>query len=138
MKTLIAVIAVSVFSNCFGQGSSDEIAVKECLINYLDGRTYGDSARLTSAFHPSATMKYIDFKTGEFKDTPITEYLKASVGKKMDRKTRIVSFDIFETSAQAKLEMDFGDFIVCDYLNLLKINGEWKIVSKVFSRKNKK
>ena len=27
--------------------------------------------------------------------------------------------------------------ILFDYMNMLKINGEWKIVSKIFSRQNK-
>jgi len=119
------------------QETLDEKNVRACLLDYLDGRTLGDSLRLTGAFHPSATMKFIDPKTGELKDTPIADYLKVSVGKRMERKTRIVSLDIFETAAQAKLECDFGNFLVIDYVSLLKIDNEWKIVSKIYSRRDK-
>lgn len=120
---------------------SEEAAVKETLMNYLEGGTNGDTVRLNKAFHPSASMKYVDYKTGEYKDVPIAEFLnraKANAGKKNDRKTKIVYTNISGTAAQARLEIDGGNFYFHDYMNLLKINGEWKIVGKVFWREDKK
>jgi len=40
-------------------------------------------------------------------------------------------------AAQAKIKIETGSVIMNDYMNLLKINGEWKIVSKIFSRSDK-
>lgn len=122
------------------QSSPEEAAVRETLMNYLDGGTNGDTVRLNKAFHKSATMKYIDNKTGEFRDVPIADYLnraKANAGKKSDRKTKIVYTTISGTAAQARLEIDGGTFYFHDYMNLLKINGEWKIVGKIFWREDK-
>lgn len=122
------------------QSSPEEVAVNETLMNYLDGGTYGDTVRLMKAFHPSASMKYIDNKTGEFRDVPIADYLnraKANAGKTNNRKTKIVYTTISGTAAQARLEIDGGTYIFHDYMNLLKINGEWKIVGKVFWREEK-
>lgn len=110
------------------------------MLNYLEGGTNGDTTRLIAAFHPSASMKFVDNKTGEFKDIPIATYLdgaRKSAGKKSDRKTKILSYDIDGTAAQAKVEIDFGTGMFHDYFNLLKINGEWKIVSKIFYRIDK-
>ena len=90
------------------QSSPDEAAVRETLMNYLDGGTNGDTVKLNKAFHKSATMKYIDNKTGEFRDVPIADYLnraKANAGKKSDRKTKIVYTTISGTAAQARLEI---------------------------------
>lgn len=123
------------------QESSDETAVKETLMNYLDGGTYGDTVRLNKAFHRSATMKYTDNKTGEFRDVPIADYLnraKANAGKVSNRKTKIVSTSVAGTAAHAKVEIDGGTYVFHDYMNLLKINGEWKIVSKIFWREERK
>jgi protease I len=120
---------------------SDEEAVTETLMNYLDGGTNGDTVKLNKAFHLSASMRYIDNKTGEYKDVPIREFLnraKANAGKKSDRKTKIVYTNISGTAAQARLEIDGGTYKFHDYMNLLKINGEWKIVSKIFWREDKK
>lgn len=122
------------------QESPDEAAVKATLMNYLEGGTQGDTVKMNKAFHLSASMKYVDYKTGEYKDVPIREFLnrvKANAGKANNRKTKIVYTNIAGTAAQARLEIDGGTFYFHDYMNLLKINGEWKIVSKIFWREDK-
>jgi hypothetical protein len=122
------------------QQNSDEAAVRETLMNYLDGGTYGDTVKLNKAFHASASMKYIDNKTGEYKDVPIADFLnrlKANAGKKNDRKTEIVYVTITGTAAQARLKIEGATYFFHDYMNLLKINSEWKIVSKIFWREDK-
>ncbi|HYF31187.1 MAG TPA: nuclear transport factor 2 family protein [Chitinophagaceae bacterium] len=114
---------------------AEEAAVRECLQNYMSGQ--GD--RVEKAFHPSASMKYIDAQTNEFKDVPIAEFIarvKANTSRP-DRKIEIVSLNIEGTAAQAKIKIESGNAILYDYMNLLKINGEWKIVSKIFSRQIK-
>ena len=114
---------------------SDEAGVKACLENYMSGQ--GD--RVEKAFHPSATMKYIDAQSSEFKDVPIADYIarvKGNTGP-LNRKIEIVSMNIEGTAAHAKIKIEMEKVILYDYMNLLKINGEWKIVSKIFSRQNK-
>jgi hypothetical protein len=128
------------FSVALAQKSDLEL-VKETLQNYLDGGTYGDTAKMAKVFHPTAFMKFVDIKTGEFRDVPIAKYLengKANAGKKIDRTTKVLNIDITGTAAQAKLELDMPNTKLTDYFNLLKINGEWKVVSKIFAREDKK
>ena len=128
------------FSVAFAQKSDLEL-VKETVQNYLDGGTYGDTAKMARVFHPTAFLKFVDVKTGEFRDVPIAKYLeggRANAGKKIDRTTKIVSIDITGTAAQAKLELDMPNVKLTDYFNLLKINGEWRVVSKIFAREDKK
>ena len=45
------------------------------------------------------------------------------------------SVDLAGTCAVAKVESDFGDYGFVDYLSLLKIDGRWVIVNKVFVRR---
>lgn len=128
------------FSVALAQKSDLEL-VKETVQNYLDGGTYGDTAKMAKVFHPSAFMKFVDVKTGEFRDVPIAKYLeggKANAGKKIDRNTKILNIDITGTAAQAKIELDMPNTKLTDYFNLLKINGEWRVVSKIFAREDKK
>ena len=114
---------------------TDETAVKTCLEHYMSG----DGNRMEIAFHPSATMKYIDYKSGEFKDVPIAEFIARvkSNTTKTERRIEIVSVNIEGNAAQAKIKIETGKVFMYDYMNMLKINGEWKIVSKIFSRKDK-
>lgn len=128
------------FSVALAQKTDLEL-VKETVQNYLDGGTYGDTAKMAKVFHPTAFMKFVDVKTGEFRDVPIARYLengKANAGKKIDRTTKILNIDITGTAAQAKIELDMPTTKLTDYFNLLKINGEWKVVSKIFAREDKK
>jgi Putative lumazine-binding len=117
------------------QTNTEETAIRTCLEHYMSG----DGNRMEIAFHPSATMKYIDVTTGEFKDVPIAEFIarvKANTAKQ-DRKIEIVSINIEGSAASGKIKIETDKAIMYDYMNMLKINGEWKIVSKIFSRLNK-
>jgi hypothetical protein len=103
----------------------------------------GEGDRVEKAFHPSATMKYIDITNGEFKDIPIADYISRVKSNRNTgatppkRKIEIVSMNVEGTAAQAKIKIENEKNILWDYMNLLKINGEWKIVSKIFSRQDK-
>ncbi len=99
----------------------------------------GNGERVEKAFHPSATMKYLDPQTGEFKDVPIADYIARvkSNTSKTERKIEIVSLDIQGNAANGKIRIETDKVILFDYMNMLKINGEWKIVSKIFSRQTK-
>lgn len=58
-------------------------------------------------------------------------------GSAQNRKTRIVSIDATGHVAQAKLEIEYDTFYFHDYMQLLKMDGEWKIISKTFYKQNK-
>jgi len=137
MKCILAgllLVAATFMKPCtvLAQANAEEPAVKVCLENYMSG----DGNRMEKAFHPSATMKYVDYQSGEFKDVPIADFIarvKANTTKP-ERKIGIESLNIEGTAAQAKIRIESGAVILYDYMNLLKINGEWKIVSKIFAR----
>lgn len=131
----LAIVSLILSVTSIAQNKTDEEAVKACLENYMSG----DGDRMEKAFHPSATMKYIDAKTNEFKDVPIADFIarvKANTTKQ-ERKIEIVSMNIEGNAANGKIKIESGNAILYDYMNMLKIDGEWKIVSKIFSRTDK-
>ena len=134
-KLLLTAIITLFFSFTLMAQSTDEADARACLENYMSG----DGNRMEKAFHSSATMKYIDVQTGEFKDVPIADFIarvKANTSKQ-ERKIEIVSLNIEGNAASGKIKIETDKVILYDYMNMLKINGEWKIVSKIFSRKSK-
>jgi hypothetical protein len=135
MLLLISSLLTAKPITTMAQTNTEEAAVKACLENYMSG----DGNRMEKAFHPAATMKYIDYQSGEVKDVPIAEFLARikSNTTKTERKIGIVSLNIESSAAQAKIKIETDQLFMFDYMNLLKINGEWKIVSKIFSRQNK-
>lgn len=134
-KTIILLLTACCITVMSMAQDQEEAAVRECLENYMSGQ--GD--RVEKAFHPSATMKYIDAQTKEFRDVPIAEYIARVKGNtsRSDRKIEITALSIEGNAANAKIKIETDKVILYDYMNMLKINGEWKIVSKIFSRKDK-
>lgn len=70
-KVLLITVSVCCFAISSLAQTGDEAGVKACLENYMSG----EGGRVEKAFDPSATMKYIDAKTGEYKDVPIADYI---------------------------------------------------------------
>ncbi len=112
----------------------DHKLIEQTVNYYLEGGTNNDFETLKKAFHKTATMKYI--RDG-YQEVNALEFFKKAMkpGPKQDRKTRIVNIDISGHAANARLEIEYPTFTFIDYMSLLKIEGEWKIVNKIFYRK---
>lgn len=84
-------------------------------------------------------MKYI--RNGAYTEVNALAFFKKGMDPsrpKSERITRIVSINITGNAANAVLEIEYPTFFFIDYMNLLKIDGEWKVVNKIFHRKSKK
>lgn len=53
-------------------------------------------------------------------------------GDEGQRKRWIESIDVAGNAGVAKVILDYPAVRFVDYLSLLKINGEWKIINKIF------
>lgn len=117
--------------------ANEEALIRQTLNYYAEGGTTGNPQLASKAFHPSATMKFI--KGVVFTDVPIAEFLSGYIkeGVMQRRTIEINSIDISGNAAQAKLTIDYDTHQFIDYLNLLKTDGDWLIVSKIFYRKDK-
>lgn len=138
MKTIFFFLLVVCCTSLTFAQESDNTLVKKTITYYLDGGTNNDFETLKKAFHTNATMKFIS--KGVYKEVNALEFFKKVIkpGPKQNRKTNIVSVDVTGDAAQAKLEIEYETFTFIDYMNLLKIDGEWKVVSKIFYRKQNK
>ena len=131
---LFSFFSFAIFSTSLAQ-ESDYQLVAQTVNYYLEGGTNNDYETLKKAFHETATMKYIT-KEG-YKEVNALEFFSGMDASKpkQDRKTRIADITISGHAANARLEIDYPKFTFIDYMNLLKIDGEWKIVNKIFYRK---
>ena len=112
-------------------------AIAEAVNYYLEGGTNNDFETLKKAFHETATMKYMN--NGDYTEVNALAFFEQGMkpGPAQNRKTRIVSIDVAGNAAFAKLEIEYPTFTFVDYMHLLEIDGEWKIVSKIFYRQPK-
>lgn len=112
----------------------EESNIKTTVLNYLDGGTNGDIEQFKSAFVSSAIQRSIG-KNGDIIGMTVEKLSsKIKPGSKMNRETRIVSISYAGIAATAITETIYPKSKIVDMLNLLKTDGEWKIVSRVYSR----
>lgn len=144
MKQLFLLVGGLAIFSCATQAvlaqDPDYALVEKAIGNYLEGDTQKDFEILKKAFHKDATMKYVSSKSG-YQEFNALEIFAAEKGRapEQNRANNVAYISITGKAAHAKLEIIYPDRVVVDYVNLLKIDGQWKIVSKIFSLKpNKK
>lgn len=108
-------------------------AIVATLQHYIDGAVTGESARMRLAFHPDATIFGYD-ESGLFAGSMQKLFdWTDDTGPAPDMEAEIVSIEIAATVATARLELyDWDDLRFTDFMTLLKVGSEWKIVNKVF------
>jgi protease I len=114
-------------------------AVEQAVQYYFAGGDNEDLESMKKAFHIDAKMFFI--RDGALVQVTMPEWFdriaKAPKGSPKALSRKIVSVDIAENAASVRADSEFPTFRFIDYLSLLKINGEWKIVVKIFYRQNK-
>lgn len=112
--------------------------IAAALRDYFDGFYEGDVAKLKRIFHPNAHL-YMAPEGKLADDDMETVYARvagrpspASQGE--SRMDAILSIDKSGPgSALAKVQLAIGSRLFTDYLSLLKIDGRWQIIAKVFT-----
>lgn len=105
--------------------------VSQAVHDYFDGATHGDIAALKRAFHADCKI-YSITETGDLTFIDQTQFHQVveTNHKTYERKNRILSMDVTGNTAAVKARADYPPFAFIDYLSLLKIKDQWKIVSK--------
>ena len=121
------------------QPASDEAMVRDTIANYLLGLKFNDVDSLKKAFLPDAKLYFIkkNGSLGQLSQAEWYDGFKASAGKEEQGNLPIASVDITGNAAAVKVEEDYPKSHYTDYVSLLKMNGEWKIVNKIFYAKPK-
>jgi len=117
------------------QNNSEDAAVRQTVDHYLHGLRFNDVSSLKSAFHPEAKLMFVrkDGQLGQLTQEQWYRGFEASAGKEEKGDLRIVSVDISGTAASVKVVETYDKTIYTDYLSLLKWQGEWKIVNKIYT-----
>jgi hypothetical protein len=119
-----------------GAGDAERAKVEVAVQRYFKGHSTGDGAVIAQAFHPAAHV--LSAKDGKLADLTLDQFKARFPGKpaadEAKRVRRILSVDISGDAAVAKVELSYPDNHFIDYLSLLKLDGSWVIVNKIFHR----
>lgn len=113
----------------------DHQAIVKVLEQYNAGGARADSSIMRPAFNAQATIFGID-GDGKLAGGPI-EGLFATIDTAFrpspEAQAAIVRIDIVGTAASARVDTDnISGYRFTDFFNLLKVDGEWTIVSKIY------
>lgn len=114
--------------------AAEEAAARVPLEAYLRGHATGDSAAFRRAFWKEAKLYWV--RDGQLASRTSDEYIAGASGRppadEAQRKRRIVSVHITGNAAIAVIELDYPATHFIDYMTLLKIGDEWRIINKSF------
>ena len=129
---------VSSPSSAQGKGNtkrSEEAAVRSVVQSYLHGLKFNDVPSLRAAFWPNALLLFVkkDGSLGQLTQEDWYRSFLPNAGKEEQGSLRITNVDITEDAASVKVLETYPKSIYVDYLNLLKFNGKWMIVNKIYT-----
>lgn len=114
---------------------SEEQAVQAVVHLYVDGMTFAHEGALRKAFHPKASI--IGNYQGAVEWLSLDEFITAvadegSAPAGTQPLIQIEALDVTGDAATVKVVDEMSGVRFSDYLSLLKIDGRWLIVSKLY------
>jgi hypothetical protein len=117
----------------------EEAAVREVIGLYFRAHETGDGAFIQQSFHPE--LKMMGVRNDSLIVRSAEQYWSGFSGRPAaDEATRrrwIDRVEVFGHAANVRVVLDYPTVTYVDFFALLKINGEWKIVSKVYATEAK-
>ena len=133
-KIFILAFILTAFAITVAAQTSEKDAARVPLENYLKGHATGDGEYMKKAFHTEGNLVFI--RDGKFTTRSFADYIAGFTGKPAvdeDKRRRwIESVEVTGNAAVGKIILDYPTVKFVDYMTLLKINGEWKIINKSF------
>lgn len=116
------------------QVEAADAAVRAPLEAYLRGHATGDPEQFRAAFHPDAALW--GARNGTLIRMTAQQYIAGANGSapadEASRQRRIESLDVTGDTASANISLDYPAVKFTDCMQLMRIDGEWRIVSKMF------
>ena len=144
MKRFVFIVALALtFAGISYAQNAEKDAVRVPLENYIKAHATGNGEFARKAFHTEGNMIWI--RDGKYSSETFDSFIKrAFTGKpaadeeKRKEGRKIEAIDVNGNAAVARIALDYPSVKFVDYMTLLKINGEWKIVNKSFYAEPKK
>lgn len=126
--------AVSARANDFGKDEFE--SVMTLVQDYFDGLYQGDVKKLRSIFHPDAFLKAPELRRSldQWLEAVAARPIPAQQGQAYDFK--LSSIEVIQDQAMVKLDCPLFEHAYVDFLGLLKENGQWLIVNKMYTDLN--
>ena len=127
-------VAVLVLLPTYFPRQYDEAGARRAVQAYLDGMSHGDTTALFRAFDRDGFLDFVkpDATLGRL---PVPEWAAGWAGKSLDPAQYPpgrIKLDLHDNAGYARVELNWPKTRYVDYLALLRVGNEWKIVSKIW------
>ena len=130
LAALVALAAVA-----FARDDGEEAAVREAVLDYVEGVYEVDPSRIERSVHPRLAKLGFGRRSADqaYREIPMTfEQLVKLAGSynaegsiPADAPKEVVVYEVLDQTASVKLIAEWG----IDYMHLAKYDGKWKIVN---------
>jgi len=108
-------------------------AIAEVLNKYLEGNAYGNSAATKLAFHEKATIFGVNGNEVVGPEIQKLYDIVDTLEHSPKARTAIARIDVAGIAANARVDSEnVAGYRFTDFFNLVKIDGKWIIVNKVY------
>ncbi|MES2123828.1 MAG: nuclear transport factor 2 family protein [Gemmatimonadota bacterium] len=114
---------------------AEEASVRTTINEYLHGLKFNDIRSFERTFTPDARLMFIN-RSGQIGQLTQSEWYRgfASVaGKEEPGEFEVLAIDITGNAASVKVRETYPKSVYVNYLSLLKVGTEWKIVNKIYT-----
>jgi len=134
----IVLITSFLLGSIYCNGQTEIELISQTLTDYIEGSTNGQPDRLKSAFHPDLNLYSV--REDKISIWSGVDYIKSThEGKPTGEYGKIISIDYENNAAMAKVEISHPQNPVpfIDYFMLLKTEGKWTIIHKMYTKYKK-
>jgi hypothetical protein len=109
--------------------------VRAVVERYLHGLKFNNVNDFEAAFWPEARLLFVkkDSSIGQLTQQEWYKMFAGAEGKEEQGTLKILAVDVTDNAASVKVIETYPTSVYVDYLNLLKLGGEWRIVNKIYT-----
>jgi len=115
--------------------ATPDAEVRAVVERYLHGLKFNNTKDFEAAFWPDAKLLFVkkDGSIGQLTQPEWYKFFAGSEGKEEEGTLAILSIDVSGNAASVKVIETYAKSVYVDYLNMLQIAGEWRIVNKIYT-----
>jgi len=115
--------------------ADDRALVRAVVENYLHGLKFNDVDSLKKAFWPDAKLFFVksDGSLGQLTQADWYAGFATAAGKESKADLKIAALEVTNDVATVKVVETYPSARYTDYLSLVRFNGAWRIVNKVYT-----
>ena len=135
LSALAACLLAAAPAHAQTQAAGEEAAVRSVVAGYLYGLKHNDVTRFKEAFWPDSKLLFVarDGSVGQLTQEQWYRGFESVAGQEEQGDLRIAALEVTHDAASVKVVEDYPRSRYTDYLSLLRIQGRWWIVNKIYT-----